>query len=496
MSKYIAIDLGAESGREILGEIKSDHIAISEIHRFFKPPLEVDNHLYWDALHIFSEILEGFRKIDGNDAQMVKSVSVDAWAFDFGLLDKNHFLIGNPICYRDDRTRGITNEIYKRIDRLEIFRESSGIYSADTNTSSHLLAMRRDSPELLDAAQSFLMIPDLMHYWLCGIMSNEYTNASTTQLLKSEERFWCQEIIKKLEIPEKIFLDVNLPGTKLGKIKQNIIQDTNLVNAEVVLCASHDTASAVMAVPALEDEFIWLSSGTWSLLGINSDKPVLSESALDYVIGNFGNGEGKFIPLKPIMGLWLVQGCRKAWQRDGKSLSYDAITSMAKESKPFLALFDTDDTSFLNPKDMVGAINQFLSKTSQKNPNSIGEYTRVILESLAMKYRWTFEKIMELSGKTYDRLYLVGGGAKNSLLNQFTANALKIPVIAGPYEATALGNISIQAISSGEFANIQEARKLIRNSPEVTVIDPEPDQFQIWDDMYAKYLDLIESKKL
>lgn len=492
MGKYIAVDLGAESGREILGEIKSDHIAISEIHRFLKPPIEVNSHLFWDVLHIFSEIIEGLRKIEDFEKETINSIAIDSWAFDFGLLDKDNFLIGNPVCYRDDRTRGITEEIYKRIGRFDIYKKSSGIYSADTNTSSHLLAMRKNNPELLDSAKYFLMVPDLINFWLCSEMSNEYTLASTTQLYNGENRIWSKEIIKKLGIPENIFLDVNLPGTRLGKLRQTLIDETKLVNADVVLSASHDTASAVLAVPALEDEFIWLSSGTWSLLGINTEKPVISENALDYTIGNFGSGDGKFIPLKPIMGLWLIQGCRKAWEKDGESASYDAITNMARSTQPFLSMFDTDDASFLNPKDMPEAINEYFKKTGQRIPSSKGEYTRVILESLALKYRWTYEKFREISGRDYDRIYLVGGGAKNALLNQFTANALKIPVIAGPFEATAMGNIVSQAISSGEFRNVKEARRLIRNSSNVTVIDPEPKEFQIWDDMFARYTNIIK----
>lgn len=485
MTNYLAIDLGAESGRTIVGTLENGVLSLAETHRFSNAPVQLSDGLHWDVLRLWSDIQAG---IAASAAKYpLASLALDTWGVDFALLDRNGALIGNPFHYRDARTNGMLEEAFRCIPREQIFAQT-GIQFMQINTLYQLLAMSLQKSPQLDIAQTFLTLPDLFNYWLSGKICCEFTNATTTQCFDPLRRGWALPLLEALGIPTRILPPICEPGTILGKLA---VDDLRLsvsksARVSVIAPACHDTGSAVVAVPAENKDFAWLSSGTWSIMGCEADTPCLDERALACNFTNEGGVNGTWRLSKNIMGLWLVQECHRKW-----NMSYDELTQLAAEATPFLAVIDPDDASFFHPGNMPEKIRAFCSKTQQAIPRTKGEIIRVTLESLALKYRFVLARLETLSGKHLTPLHIIGGGTKNKLLNQFTADSTGRTVVAGPIEATAIGNILMQAITLGHIANLSEARAIVRHSfsPEIY----QPVESSGWDEAYAKLLKLLDS---
>lgn len=464
---YLAVDLGAESGRVMLATLSDGQLTLEEVHRFGNGPVRLPGGLHWDVLRLWSEIKAGIA-LSRKRGVRVNSIGVDTWGVDFALLDRQGNLIGNPYHYRDARTDGMLEVAYQRMPQEEIFAHT-GIQFMPINSLYQLLAMVNQDSPWLKIAQTFLMIPDLFHYWLSGIITNEFTNVTTTQCYDPQKKAWAVPVLERLGIPVSIFQSVSLPGTVLGDVLPSVIEETGCYNMKVVLPATHDTGSAVAAVPAPESGFAWISSGTWSIVGVEIDHPVVTNDALRYNFTNEGGVENTWRLSKNVMGLWLVQECRRAWVSQGWSLDYEEITRLASRARPFVAVIDPDYHEFLYPGDMPKRIVDYCVRTGQTPPQDHGEMIRVILESIALKYRWVIERLERLIGKRLDTIYIVGGGTKNRLLNQLTADATGCRVIAGPSEATSIGNALMQAIGLGHLKNVTDGRAIVRASfsPEV-----------------------------
>ncbi len=488
---YLAIDLGAESGRAIVGTFENNYLTLSETHRFPNNPVQSGDTLSWDVPKLWSEIKTGIR-LSAIKFGNLDSLGIDTWGVDFALLDEDGNLLGNPVHYRDARTDGMMDEAFKRMDRGEIFSHT-GIQFMQFNSLYQLLAMVKANSSLFKVAKTFLTIPDLFNYWLSGKITNEFTNATTTQCLDPTTRQWSQPVLEAMRIPTHLFRPVTEPGIVLGKIQPKIAEETVARDVQVVVPACHDTGSAVVAVPAKNQDFAWMSSGTWSIMGVEVQEPVLTEKALQYNFTNEGGVFGTWRLSKNIMGLWLIQECRREWQHQGQDHSYDALTQLATDADPFLAVINPDDDSFFHPGDMPQKIQNFCQKTGQYIPQSKGEILRIALESLALKYRWVLERLEELTGKEFSPIHIIGGGTKNRLLNQFTADATNRAVITGPIEATAIGNILMQAIGMGQLGSLSDAREVVRNSFEMEEFHPGN---QIgWDEAYVKFLKIMEKEK-
>jgi len=406
------------------------------------------------------------------------------------LLDRDGKLLGNPTCYRDYRTEGMMEEVFNHISRQEIYEQTGGVQFMSINTLFQLESMVVNRSAQLEAADTFLMMPDLFNYWLTGRRACEFTDATTTQFYNALAGDWSRGLLKKLGIPVHIFPEVVPPGTQLGSLLPEIAAEVGLNSLPVVAVAAHDTASAAAAVPAEDDSYVWISSGTWSLLGGVAKEPIVTPEALQYNFSSYGGAGGGCLPWKNIMGLWLVQECRRIWARDGEEFSYDEITQMAAQAKPFTAVIDPDHESFLAPDDMPAAICAFCQETGQAVPQTKGEIIRTALEGLALRYRWTVEKLGVLLDKNFNALHIVGGGSKNKQLCQFAADATQLPVIAGPVEATAIGNIAVQAVATGHLSSLEEARQVIRASFAVETYQPgDP---VAWNAAYQKFQELLD----
>ncbi len=466
MKKCIAVDLGAESGRVIVGNVSE----IDIVYRFQNSPVKIKESIYWDILSIFKEIKEGLKKAFAKYPEQIVSIGIDTWGVDFGLLDKNGDLIGNPYHYRDSRTDCVMDEVFKVIQREELYKET-GIQLMQINSIFQLYSFLKNKKNIFDTVKYFLTIPDLLNYWLTGIMTNEYSIASTTQLYNPVINSWSEKVLNKLGINKNIFLNkIIKPGTQIGNllpsVSKEIGADTNVV---VIAPACHDTGSAVAAVPhSGSKNYAYLSSGTWSLLGIETPEPIINEKSLKYNFTNEGAANGGIRLLKNIMGLWILQECKRTWDLDEKTYSYDELMKMAEDNGPAEFKIDPDNPVFLKPgiigDNMPDRIKEYCKNTEQCVPPSIAEMSRGIIESLADVYVETIRKIEEVSGKNIEILYIIGGGCKNSLLCEITSKKLKLPVIAGPVEATAIGNILVQMISLGEIKSIEQGRKMIKES--------------------------------
>ncbi len=484
---YLAIDLGAESGRTMLGTLDNDRLTIAETHRFPNGPVRLPDGIHWDVLRLWSEIKAGIAATVKDGAKL-SGLGLDTWGVDFALLDRQKPLLGNPFHYRDARTDGMLDEAFRRMSRGDIFA-STGIQFMQLNALYQLLSMVHAKSPILDVAQTFVTIPDLFNYWLSGEITNEFTNATTTQCLDPIKQDWATPVLHALNIPTHLFGPVTAPGAPIGTLRPDIAEETGAGKVKVMLPACHDTGSAVVAVPAQNEDFAWLSSGTWSIMGAEVREPSVGPKALEYNFTNEGGVFGTWRLSKNIMGLWIIQECRREWGRQGQDHSYDEMTRLAAESAPFLAVIDPDDDAFFHPGDMPERIRQYCQKTGQYVPQTKGEVLRVALESLALKYRWVLERTEELSGKRLTPIHIIGGGTKNRLLNQLTADATDRAVVTGPVEATAIGNVLMQAIGLGHLGSLAEAREVVRNSFDVE--EYHPGNREGWDEAYAKLLELI-----
>jgi rhamnulokinase len=473
---YLALDLGAESGRAIVGTIQDGSLRLTETHRFPNTPIRTPSGLHWDVPALWQDIKKGIRLSAQNIP--LESLGIDTWGVDYALLDQDGNLLEAPFHYRDTRTDGMLEEAFRRIPRQEIFTRT-GIQFMQLNTLYQLLSMVVARDPQLDSARTFLTMPDLFNYWLSGRMTCEFSIATTTQCLNPLTRTWATFLLEKLHIPTAIFPSICEPGTRLGSLLPEIADETGASSIPVIAPACHDTGSAVAAVPAGNQDFAWISSGTWSILGAEVQEPALGPKALEYNFTNEGGVCGTWRLSKNITGLWIVQECKREW-----GLSYDELTRLAAGARPFLAVIDADDMRFLHPGNMPEKVRKFCSESGQSIPETQGEVIRTALESLALKYRFVLERLEELAGKHLEPLHIFGGGTKNRLLNQFSANATGRTVIAGPVEATAIGNILMQAITLGEIDSLEYARQLVRRSFEIKEYHPQASED--WEQAYGK----------
>jgi rhamnulokinase len=484
---YLAVDLGAESGRTILGSLDDNKLILTETHRFSNGPVRLNDGMHWDVLRLWTEIKAGIAATVKSGTP-IDGIGLDTWGVDFALLDRNHSLLTNPFHYRDERTDGMLEEAFRRMPRAEIF-SNTGIQFMQINTLYQLLAMSVQKSPLLEIAKSFVTIPDLFNYWLSGEITNEFTNATTTQCLDPRTRQWANCVLDAMQIPSHLFKPVTDPGTQLGTLLPHVAEETGASGVRIVVPACHDTGSAVVAVPAKNQDFAWISSGTWSIMGAEVREPCLTEKALEYNFTNEGGVFGTWRLSKNIMGLWLVQECKRTWAHQGEDLSYDEITRRASEAKPFTAVLNPDDNRFLHPGDMPERIRMYCAETSQTVPQTKGEVIRVALESIALKYRWVLARLEELVAKQFSPIHIIGGGTKNRLLNQFTADATNRVVVTGPVEATAIGNVLMQAIGLEHLSSLSDARAVVRASFDVEEYHPKPNDG--WDEAYTKLLSLM-----
>jgi len=487
---FVAIDLGAESGRAVVGCFDGQHLSLHEVHRFRNGPVRVAGHLHWDVLRIFEEIQNGLMQAARQFGE-IASLGVDTWGVDFGLLDKTGALIGNPYHYRDHRTDGVMERVFARVPRAQVF-EATGIQFMQLNTLYQLYSMA-DSPAL-DIADTLLMMPDLFNYWLTGAKLGEYTIATTTQFFDTRNNTWAFGLLERLGLPTGIMPRVISPATEIGQLLTSVADQMGLHNVRVIAPACHDTGSAVAAVPARTDDYAYISSGTWSLMGVVSPHPVITDMTRDFNFTNEGGVGGTIRLLKNIAGLWLVQECRRAWARAGDELGYDAITALAQRAKPFQVYIDPDHPSFLSPEDMPKAIKDFCAATGQPVPSDRGTLVRAVLEGLACKYRVTLEQLERITGRHLGVIHIVGGGSQNQLLCQFTADVCARPVYAGPVEATALGNVLAQAIAVGYCASWDEAREIVRAAFPLKIYEPQ--DTTMWDEAFARFQNIIRGGRL
>ncbi|UCC41300.1 MAG: rhamnulokinase [Candidatus Aminicenantes bacterium] len=480
---YLAFDLGAESGRTVLGWLEDGRLNIKELNRFPNGMVSIRGHLYWNIFHLFEEMKKGMKLCVSEGEARPESIAVDTWGVDFGLLAPDGTILGLPYAYRDSRTEGAMEELFKKITRERIY-QLTGIQFVQLNTLFQLFAMKRDQPQLLDFASDLLFIPDIFNYLMTGEKKTEFTFATTSQLYNPRKKEWEDELFEALGVSSSIMQEIIPPGTIMGKLDRKICQETGLDQVPVCAVASHDTGSAVAAVPAESEGWAYISSGTWSLMGIETKDPIINDQTLDLNFTNEGGVEGTFRFLKNITGLWLLQECRRAWAGE-RNYGYDELIDAAKSASSFRSIIQPDWKGFLNPEDMPLAVREFCQKTGQPVPDSPADYVRSILESLALKYRLVLDQLKKIYPHPIHRVHIIGGGAQNRLLCQFTANATGLPVIAGPVEATAIGNIMVQALSLGFIDSDKDMREIIKESFELVKYKPE--KTPEWESAYERF---------
>jgi rhamnulokinase len=483
-TSYIAVDLGAESGRVMLGQIADGRLTLEHMHRFGNGPVQEQGTLRWDFQRLLAEIKTGIglaaRAADGK----VAGIGVDTWGVDFGLLGADGKLLENPYHYRDGRTNGMMDKTFAIMPKRRIY-ENTGIQFMQLNSLYQVFAMRLANSDVLAKTDRLLFMADLISYFLCGKAFGEYTLASTSQMMDMRTGKWSKPIFDELTLPMKIMPKIIMPGAVVANLTSSIAKEIGCGRIPVIAVGSHDTASAVLGVPASGDRWAYLSSGTWSLMGVELPNAIVNDKTFQYEFTNEGGVENTIRLLKNIMGLWLVQECKRQWQREGQDLSYGELTQMARKAKPFFGYINCDNSDFLAPGDMPARINKCLSDTGQQTTQDKGQMIRLILESLALKYRRVLSAIEDVTGSTIDVLHIVGGGIQNELLCQFTADATGKEVITGPIEATASGNILMQAKATGQVKSIDEARAVIRNSFEMK--EYRPQNTTLWEKQYNTF---------
>lgn len=487
MKKVLAFDIGASSGRAMLGTFNGDTIEIKEIHRFLNEPVVVNKTMYWDILRIFHELKQGL--IKAALKHPIDSIAVDTWGVDFGLLDKEGYLLENPIHYRDKRTKGMLNKAFEKVSKDD-FYEITGNQFMEINTAFQVLSLTEHRKELIDRGDTLLLIPDLINYFFTGVKATEYSIASTTQLLNAREQNWDAELMQALGIPKRLFTTIVPSATRIGKLSQDISKELKVPECEVIAVAGHDTQCALAAVPAKEEPFVFLSCGTWSLMGTELESPLINEASNAYNITNEGGYGGRASFLKNITGLWIIQESRRWWIKEGKEYSFGELEELAKKATAFQCFIDPDSEEFSQTGNMPEIIQAYCRRTRQIVPEGVGAIVRCINESLALKYRLVLEEIKACTGYNYKELYMVGGGIQSKLLCQFTANACHLKITAGPVEATVYGNVALQLIASGAIKDLEEARKIIRNSEELA--EYEPVREQEWEAAFNQYKKLLK----
>src|SRR5437773_3567043 len=464
---YLAFDLGAESGRAVMAHLHSGVITTEEIYRFPNEPVEYSGSLHWDAPKLWLEIRKALTRLEEFE---LSGIGVDAWGVDYALLGERGELLLNPYHYRDKRTDGVMDLVFERLSKSDIYQET-GIQFMPINSLYQLFAAKRNTPKLLKAARTFLTIPDLFNYWLTGNAVCEFTNATTTQMVNAEKRAWSRSLLEKLDLPSDLPAKIIEPGTIVGTLSKEVTSDSALTGTPVIAPASHDTGSAVAAVVA-RDGTAFLSSGTWSLIGTELDSPLINSESLRLNFTNEGGVCGTTRLLKNVMGLWMLQCCRQSWASEGDVYEYRELMEFAAREPELGSLVDPDDDSFLHPADMSRAIDVFCSRTQQPRPLTPGAYVRTILESLALKYRQVIDDLERLTHGPIRQIRLIGGGSKNRILNQFTADATGRRELAGPAEATALGNVGMQNLAIGAAHSLADVRAMIDRSFPTETFEP------------------------
>jgi rhamnulokinase len=489
-ASFLAIDLGASSGKVLLGRFDGRRFEYREVHRFDNEPVEVLGRLHWDTLRLWRELTIGLGRYARDVGEPLAGVSVDTWGVDYGLLDRAGRLLANPYHYRDARVDGMPERVAERVAAQALYA-TTGIQTMAINTLYQLYSMVVADDPQLELAHTLLFTPDLFHYWLSGERNCEYTIASTSQLLDVHARSWATSLLRELEVPTHMLVPVIMPGTVIGGLRPEVAAATGLANdVPVIAAGSHDTASAVACIPDLDERSAFISSGTWSLVGVEVARPVVTELARSLNVTNEGGVGDTIRLLRNVPGLWLLQESRRQWQREGRVLDWHQISQHAAEAQPFRSLIDPDAPEFARPGDLPGAIRAFCVRTDQPQPQSVGEVARCCLESLALRYRWVLRALERLTGSRFERVAVVGGGSRNELLNQFTADAAGYPVIAGPVEASALGNLMMQAVAGGHLEDVAAGRRALADS--VTRRTYRPDRRDVrWEAAFERFEDLL-----
>jgi rhamnulokinase len=491
---YLAIDLGAESGRIMAGLWNGKAIRLEEVHRFPNGPVYLGDSLRWDVVRLWAEIQTGLTLAARKYGKAIVSVGADTWGVDYVLLNRHDEMLGQPYAYRDARTNGMMEKAFRKVPRAEIFAQT-GLQFMQFNSLFQLLAAKQHAPELLDATDCLLFMPDFLHWALCGSRVAEFTIASTSQCLNPLTRNWANGLLKKFGLPARMFPKVVPPGTRLGTLRPGVAERTGLHKVNVVAPPAHDTASAVAGVPTANTgkaNWAYISSGTWSLMGAEVNKASLSARTQELNLTNEGGLDGTYRLLKNIMGLWLVQQCKRSFDARGRKYEYAQLAQMAAKASPLRSIVNPDDPRFFNPPDMPKAIQDFCRETGQPVPKTEGELVRCAYESLALRFREVLGWLEELTGNRIEVIHIVGGGSKSAILNQFAADACQRPVITGPVEATALGNLLVQVRASGELASLAETREVVRKSSDVATC--QPGKSAAWEDASGRFADLRRGK--
>ncbi len=484
--RVLAFDFGASSGRAIIGCFDGDKITLEEVHRFSNDPVSVGGTVYWDVLRLFYEIKQGI--IKAKIAGGFDSIGIDTWGVDFGLIDSEGKLMENPVHYRDARTAGLVDEAFKTMPKEKLYG-ITGIQFMELNTLFQLISLKKYRPWMLERADKMLFMPDLFGYMLTGKMCAEYSIASTSQLIDLDKKTWSKEILDAFGIKYSVFAPLVQPGTVLGELSKEVCEECGVDPVPVISVCGHDTQSAITSVPCEDGDFAFLSSGTWSLFGTELDKPIVNETSMNINITNEGGFDGSTGFLKNIIGLWLIQESRRQWKREGKEYSYADLEKLALAAEPFKCFIDPDAPEFVPHGNIPKRVREFCRKTGQYVPETVGEIMRCIYESLAMKYRLTFEKLRECTERDYPVIHVIGGGTKDGLLCQMTANSCDRTVKAGPIEATVMGNVAVQLMSDGSVKNIGQARKIVADSSELKTFEPK--DTDKWAGAYEDFLKVV-----
>lgn len=488
MKNVWAFDLGASNGRLMASRFDGKKLHLEEIHRFPNYPVQLTGHYYWDILRIYQEMKNGMVKSIHKGYKTFESLSIDTWGVDFGLISATGELLGNPYSYRDPQTTESLAEILKTTTKEELFGRT-GVEPAAINTICQLFALKQRNPDLLEQAESLLLTPNLLGYLFSGVKANEYTISTTTSLYNITQRNWDVSLMEKLNLPAKIMANIVETGTVIGSTLDAINRDVGIAPVKVVAGAGHDTACALAALPIKTENAAFMSCGTWILLGVHVREPVVTEQALAWGFTNEGTADGEYRLLKNTMGLWLMQECRSAWLKAGRQITYEEEAQLIRGAKPFQRFIDPDDPAFFNPEHMPKEISGYCGRTGQKPPEAEGEFLRCILESLALKYCWVIERLETLTGRPIKVIHMGGGGIQNQLFCQFTANATNRPVVAGPIEASAIGNSLTQWIALGEIKDLQEGRKIVEQSFPLKTYEPE-NQAE-WQEAYGRFIKFL-----
>ncbi|PLS03741.1 rhamnulokinase [Neobacillus cucumis] len=488
MNKVWAFDLGASNGRLMVSGFDGNRLFLEEVHRFPNHPVHVTGHYYWDILRTFQEMKAGIGKSIKKGHKSIESLSIDTWGVDFGLLSETGELLGNPYSYRDPHTKESLMELLSVIQK-EVLYTRTGVEPAAINTICQLYAIKNNNSSLLERAKTLLLTPNLLSYFFSGVRANEYTISTTTSLFNIQERNWDSDLMERLNLRRDMMADIVMPGTILGPTLYTIQNEFSIGPVKVIAGAGHDTACALAALPIQTENSAFMSCGTWILMGVQVKKPVITEQALEWGFTNEGTADGEYRLLKNIMGMWLIQQCKSAWSKEGRIFTYEEEAQLIRDTASFTSLIDPDDSAFFNPNHMPEQIRNYCIRTGQEAPETPGEFLRCILVSLSLKYRWVLEKLEQLAGKSIETIHMGGGGIQNELFCQFTANATNRTVIAGPVEASAIGNSLTQWIALGKMKDLKEGREIVKNSFPVKVYEPQ-NQLE-WQEAYGHFIKLL-----